>query len=522
MSKFTLLTAFILCLLSGIHAQNSFQKSFAQPGQGGLLYRCIETPSGDFFTTGQVTDYTSFENEMLAMKITSSGSPSWIRVVSGSGSASLTGTAVTLGEAMIAVGSSFNMTSFLSEAIVLKYSATGILLWSKKITLAGGSVTAKAVETDAAGNCYILGAADVAGAFQDYLLIQLGPEGNLISATTFGTPQSDYPLALHRTEAGDFLVAGWQNSGSGENVHVLKISSSYSLLWNKLISGPVKYFSYDIGETQTGQAVFAGRYDDGTTSYDILLAMLDGATGNQVWARQLSAASGPGTYAYGLTIGEEDIIALTGIVEGTDQGTFLVETTATGSLVASTVTITTGSPSHGYGITALSTGGYLVCGPMSGSTGEIVHVVSTDGSGSFPCNSSPFDLTEVSLTLPMQTLTMTTAASGVSVETVTLSETSYNALGTVCLGTGSNEPVSLPVVLSPNPSDGSFTITLPETMDRVDLSILTASGMIVYKESFSSISRTITLHTGLPAGLYLLKISGEKEFIATKLIIGRH
>jgi hypothetical protein len=226
-----------------------------------------------------------------------------------------------------------------------------------------------------------------------------------------------------------------------------------------------------------------------------------------------------------LTISQGDVIAVTGPAETSSQGTFLLATDATGNLNWSYRYGEPGATSEGYGVTTASDGGYLLCGLYSNSSDAIVQLLKTNSTGYLACNSSAYSLAVTPVTLPMQSLTVATGTTNLTAQDLTLTETAYSNLATICLGTGNTETAGSAFTVSPNPSDGRFTLKVPGTYAGAQVTLVNTSGTELLKESLpsgsakSSISKTIDIEA--PDGIYIVKIDDGKQQVTRKVCISR-
>jgi hypothetical protein len=517
------LVIILLSITSSLFSQTKFNKYFSSAQSLGILYRVIQTTDGGYAAIGHITDMSSFNDDFLIVKTDADGNLLWMKKIATPGSDDFTDIIETSGGGLAVVGSIFNTSTFLSQAIVVQFMSDGTKQWSKTYTVSGISSQAKKIQKDGSGSLYILGDVDVSGASTDYFIMKLDANGNIVQQNTFGTPDADFPLAFVRKANGEFYISGWDNSGNGENIHLLKINSSMSVVWNKLIAGTIKYFCYDMKEKSDGNLVLGGRYDDGTSSYDPMLLEVDPSSGNIVWAKSYSAFDGLPAYVYGIAVVTADEIAVTGIVEDTISGTLIFGTGSDGTLNwAERVSGSVGEYASGYGIGKAGNDGYILCGPRSGSNNSIVQLVKTGASGETFCNSFYYQLGALALTLPSQSVTVsagtgTLAAADVSLEELTESET-----GDICLGTGIAPANDIAVMtVYPNPSNGRFTINLNRNLPDASLTIYNTFGKDVFfnpslKGNDTGSGSSIELN--LLPGTYLVQLN-SKELHATKKII---
>mgnify|MGYP006159610311 CR=1 FL=1 len=87
---------------------------------------------------------------------------------------------------------------------------------------------------------------------------------------------------------------------------------------------------------------------------------------------------------------------------------------------------------------------------------------------------------------------------------------------TECI-TGINEPGEQSLLgVYPNPSNGSFTISLPSDLKAHDLRIYDLSGGIVQQMQVSSTSLPVN---GLASGMYILQVQTADGVLTQKLVV---
>ncbi|HRZ41498.1 MAG TPA: T9SS type A sorting domain-containing protein [Bacteroidales bacterium] len=73
--------------------------------------------------------------------------------------------------------------------------------------------------------------------------------------------------------------------------------------------------------------------------------------------------------------------------------------------------------------------------------------------------------------------------------------------------------------IHPNPAAGKVEIRLPKPVYGLEISIITSEGKVVLSQNETTISEVVLMDlTRLPAGLYLMKLSGQ-GFSGTERIV---
>jgi hypothetical protein len=75
--------------------------------------------------------------------------------------------------------------------------------------------------------------------------------------------------------------------------------------------------------------------------------------------------------------------------------------------------------------------------------------------------------------------------------------------------------------ISPNPSNGQFTISFNDyDFDKANMTISSMTGAIVYSESLNSVSNTIqNFNLDLKSGLYLVRVADDANEFTSRILI---
>ena len=84
--------------------------------------------------------------------------------------------------------------------------------------------------------------------------------------------------------------------------------------------------------------------------------------------------------------------------------------------------------------------------------------------------------------------------------------------------TDANPELEKILPLSPNPSDGKFSVTL-KSIGYSSIEIIDVNGRVVYQMPIDSKIRQFQVDSGLPKGLYILRAYGHNKIFSEKVII---
>ena len=197
--------------------------------------------SGKVYVTGfSWGDPLSGVSDWATLGYSSAGVPLWTNRYNGTGNGYDHATAVAVDREGNVVVAGFSHDATLnSRCTTIKYSSTGVTLWTRPYAAAGSHGWKVAVDAD--GNVFVLGDLAVGGE-RNYLTLKYSNTGTLLWARTFDGPgTSDFPAAIAVDANGDVVVTGTSSSGGAlgdDDYATLKYSSAGALLWTRRYGGP--------------------------------------------------------------------------------------------------------------------------------------------------------------------------------------------------------------------------------------------------------------------------------------------
>ena len=160
-----------------------------------------------------------------------------------------------------------------SDFWIVKLNSEGNLIWQKSY---GGSndEDAYSIQQATDGGFIVAGwtastDGDVSGyhgGLNDYWVIRLDTNGNLIWQKTLGGSGDDIARSVRETKDGGFIVAGWSNSKDGDvsqnngydDYWIVKLDRLGNLIWQKSLGGTLTDQGYCIENTNDNGFIVAG------------------------------------------------------------------------------------------------------------------------------------------------------------------------------------------------------------------------------------------------------------------------
>lgn len=377
---------------------------------------------------------------------------------------------------------------------VIKLNSAGTIQWQKTYggskddearsiiqTTDGGYIVAgysNSTDGDVTGN---------KGGF-DHWIVKLTSTGAIQWQKNYGGGQDDRAYAIQQTTDGGYIIGGTARSNDGdvtgykgwEDYWIVKIDGSGTLQWQKTLGGTKDDIARSIVQTADGGYIVAG-YSNSTDGditnnkggFDHWVAKLN-ASGTLVWQKNFGGDQDDRGFSLGKTSDGNYILAgnarsndgdVTGLHGWEDS--WVVKFNNSGTLLWQKVL--GGSRDDSAHSVAQTPDGYIVAGYTDSTDGDIT------------ANHGKFDLWVVKL------------------KDETMATHDVNATK---------------MVLSPNPVKEVLTISNSQQISKV--SIYNPSGQLV-KESGKNGSQIS--FSGVPAGVYLVKITTENNTVKTFKVI---
>lgn len=301
----------LILIFTGLLVSYSSSNANLSPGwfiniggvQNDRPYELFTDASGNTYITGAVDGTGAVQNfsgyQSGTAKISPSGSLLWFKKFNYTGPDSTNefgnGLAVDNNGNVYAGVNSWGNAATISFSHILKYDASGNLLWSTEVKT-GGNEFLNCLTLDDAGNVYVIGRSggdafiskinsdgDSVWTYIDnnnyeyYEVVYknntlyVTGTGSIISFSTSGNlnweaiPSSflagDYGNALFVDESNNVYTTGLK-SGSPTQFSTIKVSSNGSVVWEKFISGGSFPYGYAVTSDDAGNVYSAGIIDN--------------------------------------------------------------------------------------------------------------------------------------------------------------------------------------------------------------------------------------------------------------------
>lgn len=297
--------------------------------------------NGDVIAVG-VTQNTGSSSDFTVVKLSGpTGTVIWRKVVSGSATVpNGEGRAVTadaVGD-VIVVGTINNTGSLQDFAVVKLSGATGAERWRHVINgTASLNDLARSVRIDAAGDVIAGGQLQNSSTGGDFVVVKVsGSNGaELWRRQINGTGNlDDLARSVRLDAAGDVIAGGELRNVGSTDFAVVKISGATGIeMWRYVVDGTAKLtdVARSIRVDSAGNVVAVGELLNTGTGMDFTVVKLAGATGTELWRRQIDGTASLNDLARSVRVDAAGDVVAVGELQNTGTGLDFVVVKLSGS-----------------------------------------------------------------------------------------------------------------------------------------------------------------------------------------------
>ena len=495
-----------------------------------LFYKIIKTSDGGFITCGYTNSETGTSDDILYVKLNSSGKKLWSKTFGGSGKEH--------GQDIIETSNGFTIAGYSTtppaqyfDALVIHTSLNGNVLWSKVIGDSNYD-DANAIKKLTDGG-YILGGQSTNGnKGLDQYLIRLNSSGDTLWTKRFGTLGNDNIESLVLLSDGYVVAGNTSTPLTGDDGYLVKTDLNGTLIWSKTFGGSDQDDIHRVEKTTDGGFILSGT----TSSYGPLNPNMwlvkTNSSGDSTWARTFGGDNHDHGYSAIQTSDGGYIIAgHTGSFGFNNEDGYVVKIGSDGMGSNKLTYITAyslNSPSCSgastqVAVTIRNFGNEAVSNiPVTVEiTGSITQTLFATFAGPLAAQ----DLTTISFTPLINTISGGTYTfkcfTGISND-VYPPRNSFTKAVTLSACTGIEDlQTQLGFSIYPNPSNGIFVIDFNESYSKTKIELINITGAVVQRFSINNtndLRKSIDL-SALSKGLYLLRVSTNEGFDVRRIVL---
>lgn len=432
----------------------------------------------------------------------------------------------TYGSSTITFGAVTLTNAGTSNIFLVKYSASGSVLWAKTAGGTGYDATA-GVTTDASGNAYITGGfssstitfgtttlTNAATSVNDYFVAKYNGAGNPVWAQRAGGTSSEQGFSITADSSGFIYVAGgfqsatldfgsYSISNLGDyDLFVVKYDSSGTVYWVKSAGGTLDDVPLGITTDNHGNCIITGYYYSPSLPFGTT-TLINAGTTNTFLAKFNSIGNIDWVKSFGGSLKDNG----TSVTADASGNVYL-----TGEFGSSAIT---------FGSTSLTNhGSYNIFFAKFDSTGNNLYAKAVGGTGADQAYGVACDATGDAY------ITGWLSSPTVNFGSTTLTDSGFYDIYTAKFSStlsvpGISTESDSKLTLYPNPSTGIVTISLMHAADYQAIEVYDLTGRLMYHYPQKPTAIFTIQLPALPNGMYLLRGVHENGVDEVKFVISR-
>ncbi|MBE2218814.1 MAG: SBBP repeat-containing protein [Ignavibacteria bacterium] len=251
---------------------------------------------GNVYLTGMAS-FTDSGGDIVTIKYTSTGDTAWVRRYNGSQNIGDEASSISLDSlGNVYVGGYSTNTGNGSDATLLKYNSSGVLLFAKTINSGLSQVdNCLDINIDNLFNIYMAGYSGSTNGGNDFWVAKLNLNGDTLWTKTFNgsANASDFAKKIRVDNSGNIYAVGYlSNISTDADIFAVKINSSGVLQWSKTYNGPGNDTDEpnDMAVDNDQNVYITGRTTVTGANTDIITMKL-APTGDTSWVRIFGGSS---------------------------------------------------------------------------------------------------------------------------------------------------------------------------------------------------------------------------------------
>ena len=266
------------------------------------VHEGIETTDGSFIAIGHGLNPDNTD-DVLVIKVSPQGSLNWKKSFGISGFKGAGYCIIEVDDGYVLGGALYDSTVERTQRFLAKLSLSGSLMWERYLQSEGiGGI--RGIDKTSDGNLVLTGYLNALDLEENRgfifiseesegFVIKVDPEGNTIWEESLPVPQG---TKVRQIDDGYAIIScSWQTSSEGvenQQFTLIKLDLNGNLVWEKHLGGPGNDHLYDFDVTVDGGFILGGHtLSYGVENWDYLLMRVDG-NGNELWHKTFGQPRG--------------------------------------------------------------------------------------------------------------------------------------------------------------------------------------------------------------------------------------
>jgi uncharacterized delta-60 repeat protein len=248
-----------------------------------------QTSDGGYITVARTKSFVDTNRwDVLLIKTDPNGNLQWARVYSNPSLDDEPSDVIETSDGgyLVVGGAQSRSSSSQNEILVMKINSSGDLQWVRWFGDTIYQDQAYSVKRTSDGGYIVVGRTGSYGSGNaDIFLMKLDGSGNVVWARAYGSSGPDFGYDVQITSDGGFVVVGYYTSSGDTNAIIVKTNSSGNVQWYRVLGGTQTDVFYSVAQTSDGGFIATGRtHSFGSGNADVFLARFN-SSGTLQWSK---------------------------------------------------------------------------------------------------------------------------------------------------------------------------------------------------------------------------------------------
>ena len=250
----------------------------------------IQTTDGGYAVAGYTESYGAGDFDFWIIKLDCRGNKLWDQTFGGSDFDRATSLIQTTDGGYAVVGYTESKGAGNSDAWVIKLDNKGKLIWDKTFGGSNSEMLFSIIQIPDGGFVVAGGATSKGAGKEDVWIIKLNQLGDIMWDKNFGGNNDDRAYSLIQTSDSGYAIGGYTYSkGAGENDYwIIKLDENGNILWDRTFGGKRYDVMTSLIQTDDDYYVLNGFFTNQKKSKDLWVVKLDNK-GNNIWDKTFSS-----------------------------------------------------------------------------------------------------------------------------------------------------------------------------------------------------------------------------------------
>jgi len=249
-------------------------------------YSVSLTADSGYAVVGQTASFGAGNFDLFLMKFHSTGSLEWSRAIGGTNTDYGFSGVQTFDGGYAAIGATISFGAGGWDLFLVKFDSTGLLEWSRAVGGLSAEYGRSVVQTADSGYAVVGQTASLGAGSYDLLLLKFSSTGSLEWSRAVGGTDWDENWSIIQTSDGGYAVAGFTRSfGAGDyDLFLAKFNSTGSPEWSRAVGGTNDDRGYSVIQTSDGGYAATGYTRSFSAGNPDLFLVKFSPTGSLEWS----------------------------------------------------------------------------------------------------------------------------------------------------------------------------------------------------------------------------------------------